>query len=138
MGGKSAEHEVSLSSGQAVLDNIDNNRYDVLPVKITKSGIWKTKNTGNTIDTLKKIKKIDVAFIMMHGPYGEDGTIQGLFEMLDITYTGAGVLSSSLAMDKLKTKEIMKANGITIPDYLSFYKQEWSNSSSDIMNKVKK
>ena len=112
MGGKSAEHEVSLASGQAVLDNIDREKYVVMPVKITKTGVWKTDKTNTTVDTLKKIKSVDVVFIMMHGPYGEDGTIQGLLEMLDVTYTGAGVLSSSLAMDKLKTKEIMKANGI--------------------------
>jgi D-alanine-D-alanine ligase len=137
MGGKSAEHEVSISSGQAVLDNIDREKYNVLPVKITKSGVWKTDKTNTTINTLKEIQGVDVAFIMMHGPYGEDGTIQGLLEMLDVTYTGAGVLSSSLSMDKLKTKEIMKANGILIPDYLSFSKEEWKQNSNAIIKKIK-
>lgn len=137
MGGKSAEHEVSLASGQAVLNNIDRKKYNVLPVKITKSGIWKTDKTSITIDTLKKIQSVDVAFIMMHGPYGEDGTIQGLLEMLDVVYTGAGVLSSSLAMDKLKTKEVMKANDILIPDYLSFSKEKWRGNSKGIIKKVK-
>jgi len=138
MGRKSAEHEVSLASGEAVLNNIDKSKYSVLPVKITKSGTWKTDKTSKTIDTLKKIKNIDVAFIIMHGPYGEDGTIQGLLEMLDITYTGAGVLSSSLSMDKLKAKEIMQANGILIPDYLSFTKEEWKIDQNKIIEKVKK
>ena len=138
MGGKSAEHEVSLASGQAVLDNIDREKYTVIPVKIIKSGIWKTDKTNTTIDTLKKIENIDVAFIMMHGPYGEDGTIQGLFEMLNITYTGAGVLSSSLAMDKLKTKEIMRANGILIPDYLSFSISEWKENGNKIVEEARK
>ncbi len=137
MGGKSAEHEVSLSSGQAVLDNIDKSKYIITPVKITRTGVWKTDKTNNTIDTLKRIKNVDVAFIMMHGPYSEDGTIQGLFEMLDITYTGAGVLSSALSMDKLKTKEIMQANGILIPDYLSFSKEEWKVNKPEIVKKVK-
>lgn len=139
MGGKSAEHDVSMDSGKAVLDNIDRKKYSVLPVKITKSGIWKTNktNTANTtIDTLKIIKKVDVAFVMLHGPYGEDGTIQGLLEMLDISYTGAGVFSSALSMDKLKTKEIMKANEVLIPAYLSFSKKEWKQDAIEILNKV--
>lgn len=138
MGGRSAEHDVSISSGKAVLDNIDRKLFSVLPVTITRSGIWKTKTTNSTIETLKKIKQVDVAFIIMHGPYGEDGTIQGLFETLNIPYTGAPVLSSALSMDKLKTKEIMKANNILIPKYISFSKEEWGNDSDKILKIINK
>jgi D-alanine-D-alanine ligase len=136
MGGKSAEHEVSLASGKAVLKNIDKKKYNVLPIVITKKGIWTTSKTRATLDTLKKIQGIDLALIMLHGSYGEDGTIQGLFEMLNIPYTGAGVLSSALSMNKLKTKEIMLVNNILIPKYVSFSKSEWLHDQQEILKKI--
>jgi D-alanine-D-alanine ligase len=136
MGGRSAEHDVSMDSAKAILDNINKNKYSAIPVIITRSGIWKTKNTSNTFDTLRKIKNIDVAFIMMHGPYGEDGTVQGMFEMLDIPYTGAGVLSSSLSMNKLKTKELAQYHGIDVAKYIYFTKQDWKLDSKDVVKRI--
>lgn len=136
MGGKSAEHEVSLNSGKAILKNIDKKKYNVLPVVITRNGRWTTAKTQTTLNTLKKIQNIDLALIMLHGPYGEDGTIQGLFEMLDIPYTGAGVFSSALAMNKLKTKEIMLANNVLVPKFFTFSSYEWQRNQDNIIKKI--
>jgi D-alanine-D-alanine ligase len=135
MGGKSPEHEISLASGRAVLENISRERYRVLPIIISRKGRWLTKRTRNTTATMQKLLSwVDVAVIMLHGPYGEDGTIQGLLEMFDIPYTGAGVLASSLAMDKIKTKEIMKANGVLIADYMSLDREGWLESKEKFLS----
>lgn len=136
MGGKSGEHEVSLDSGRSVLENLDKKKYSLLPIIITKKGVWQTERAKKTIDTLKKLQNIDVAVIMLHGPYGEDGTVQGLLELFDLPYVGAGVFSSALCMNKLKTKEIMETNNILNPDYLSFSKNEWQKAQNKIFEKI--
>ncbi|MGQ0569282.1 MAG: D-alanine--D-alanine ligase, partial [Armatimonadota bacterium] len=88
MGGPSAEREVSLATGRCVLAALDPERYEAIPLEVPRSRPW-FPPAG-----------LDVAFIAMHGPYGEDGTIQGLLEFAGIPYTGSGVLASALAMDK--------------------------------------
>lgn len=137
MGGKSAEREVSLKSGKAILKNINRKKYNVLPVIISKNNRWTCTKTKNTFDTLRKIKNFDVAIIMLHGPYGEDGTVQGLLEMLGIPYTGASVFTSALAMNKLKTKEIMRANKILVPKYLSCSQNEWKKKKEYYFDQIK-
>lgn len=118
-GGKSSEHEVSLLSAVSVIKNINKEKYEIKYFGITKDGQWK-KFTGDiekisdgtwektatdyNIGNLKD--DIDFAFPVLHGPFGEDGTIQGLFEMLDIPYAGCGVLASACAMDKGVAKDI--------------------------------
>lgn len=136
MGGRSGEHEVSLESGHSVLENLDRKKYNPLPILITKKGIWRTRQTKNTIDTLKILQKVNVVIIMLHGPFGEDGTVQGLLELLDLPYVGAGVFSSALCMNKIKTKEIMKANKILIPDYVNFSKIEWQKNKEKILKQI--
>lgn len=85
-----------------------------------------------------KTVHIDIAFPALHGPYGEDGTIQGLFEMFDIPYVGCGVASSSIAMDKALTKQVCEANGIPVVEYVYFYKKEWQENKKAILNSIAK
>lgn len=125
-GGMSTEHDVSIVSGTSVIKNLDESKYDIYPIYIDKLGNWykyfDPKKTilevGSTVNATEKIdnvteylKQLDVIFPVLHGLYGEDGTIQGLFELLQIPYVGCKVLSSCLGMDKVYTKIILeKAN----------------------------
>ncbi|OGY63994.1 MAG: hypothetical protein A3I89_00090 [Candidatus Harrisonbacteria bacterium RIFCSPLOWO2_02_FULL_41_11] len=112
MGGHSSEHEISLKTGGMVLKNLDRRKFDALPVKIGKDGSWPI-----TLEELKE--KCDVAFIAMHGEYGEDGQIQSLLETFGIPYTGSGPIASALAMDKQKTAVLLANNGLLVPESLT-------------------
>lgn len=106
MGGLSAEREVSLSTGRQILGALDESQYDVMPLDTAEPG----KAIGVLIDG-----RPDVALIALHGPGGEDGTVQGMLEMLGIPYTGSGVLASALAMDKAMSKRVLTAAGVLMP-----------------------
>jgi D-alanine-D-alanine ligase len=142
MGGRSPEHEISLISGREVVNNLNKKKYEALPVVISKDGKnWKLtdkksldlmsnpialRGTGKdmVLANKKSISGINsfsdgnktVVFIAMAGPYGEDGTMQGLLELSGIPYTGSGVLASALGMDKIKFRDVMKANSIPVPN----------------------
>ncbi|MGE7990620.1 D-alanine--D-alanine ligase [Pseudomonas sp. NPDC089554] len=105
-GGKSAEREVSLKSGAAVIEALTSSGVDVLPIDVG----------DDLLDTLQR-ETIDRAFIILHGRGGEDGSMQGLLECLGIPYTGSGILASALAMDKLRTKQVWKSLGIPTPHH---------------------
>ena len=108
MGGPSSEHEVSLQTGEQILQNLDKKKFEVSPIKIEKDGTWPI--------TLEKLKsQTDLVFIALHGEYGEDGQIQSLLETFGIPYTGSGPLASALAMDKEKTAVLLAANKILTP-----------------------
>jgi len=109
MGGLSPERDVSLTTGNSVLEAIKRNGLDAVGIDVDHNIAVNLKQTG-----------IDVAFIALHGTYGEDGTIQGVLEYAQIPYTGSGVLGSSIAYDKVKSKEIFKINGIPSADYQVF------------------
>ena len=127
-GGKSSEHDVSITSGTSVIKNLDKEKYEIFPIYIDKNGNWYeyTKevskidviDVGNEIEEksliqniIEYLKKCDVIFPVLHGLYGEDGTIQGFLEILGKSYVGCDVLSSSVSMDKVYTKIIFdKAN----------------------------
>ena len=128
-GGTSTEHDVSVVSGTSVLKNLDKDKYEILPLFIDKNGEWYkyTKDVkkieiakiGEDITEIEKIdniidiiKKQDVLFPVLHGLNGEDGTIQGLFEIVKVPYVGCKVLASSIAMDKVYTKIILEKAGI--------------------------
>jgi D-alanine-D-alanine ligase len=106
MGGPSPEYDVSLATGKVVSDALDRSKYDVQEIVIPKDGNWQVPHN------------IDVAFIAMHGAYGEDGTVQQLLEDHGIAYTGSGVAASSLAMDKVRSSELFTQHGLLVPDYL--------------------
>ena len=127
-GGISTEHDVSIVSGTSVIKNLDKNKYDITPIYISKEGEWYKYNVpikeievlkvGDKLENLVKIenifdtlKKLDIVFPVLHGLGGEDGTIQGLLQILKVPYVGCGVLASSIGMDKAYTKVIFeKAN----------------------------
>ena len=94
-GGMSNEREVSLISGKNVLDNLDNKKYDIYPIIIEEDGTWTLK--GNKIKNIVEVlEEMDVVFPVLHGRYGEDGTLQGLLEILRLPYVGCRVLCSSI------------------------------------------
>ncbi|MCU1376618.1 MAG: ddl [Actinomycetia bacterium] len=119
-GGRSAEHEVSCISAGSVLGAVDRDRYEVTAVGITKEGRWVLAEDGPPplvpdgpeIDPLKAVALGDVVFPILHGPLGEDGTVQGLLEVAGVPYVGCGVLASALAMDKAAAKLVLAAAGI--------------------------
>ena len=102
-GGLSTEHEVSINSAKSVIDNLDKDKYDIYKIYIDKKGEWYKED--NKIDNVfDYLRSLDVVFPVLHGLYGEDGTIQGLFELLGVPYVGCRVLASSLGMDKVYAK----------------------------------
>ena len=105
-GGLSSEREISLKTGSAIAKALKNQGYHVITIDV-----------GRDLPTVLQQEKIDVAFIALHGKYGEDGCIQGLLEILDIPYTGSGVTASALAMNKHLTKQILLQNNIPTPAY---------------------
>ena len=128
-GGKSSEHEISCISASGVISAIDKSKFNPSLIGITKSGKWVSlpidtrfqitdDNLPEVPENAPEIKidqiKVDVVFPILHGPFGEDGTIQGLFEMIDMPYVGNGVLASAVAMDKDFAKQIFKAHGIQV------------------------
>ena len=146
-GGRSGEHDVSLMSASSVLEAIDRNRYEVIPIGITGEGRWisegdpllqlkeKDYSAGDSIP-VKLLEKIDVAFPVLHGPYGEDGTIQGLFEMLNIPYVGAGVAGSAVGMDKRMMKQIFLQSGLPTADFVTLLRRQWKEDKGEAMRLV--
>lgn len=118
-GGDSAEREISLKSGEMIFKNINRKKYNAKLLD-TKKGLLKLIN-------LAKDKKIDLAFIALHGPGGEDGTIQGLLESLKIKYIGSGVLASAIGMNKEVTKRLLEANNIKTPRFRIIEKGDRGN-----------
>ncbi|MDP2642327.1 MAG: D-alanine--D-alanine ligase family protein [Candidatus Peregrinibacteria bacterium] len=151
-GGQSGEHEVSLVSAASVILAMSPKKYEVIEIGITLDGRWLTgKNCleafrKHNFKDLKEItlptnpKKIpfDIVFPVLHGPYGEDGTIQGLFDILHIPYVGCGVLASSTSMDKLQTKALWQAAGLKVVPYIGFNRKAWKEESAKIIKEIKK
>lgn len=146
-GGMSGEHEVSLRSAASIMAALDRERYQVIPVGISKEGEWwagedvmaalvKGEPAGERVtllpevtsrellylqgDRITKREKLDAVFPVLHGPYGEDGTIQGLLDLSGIPYVGSGVLGSAVGMDKVVMKMVLKNSGLPVGDYLYF------------------
>jgi len=118
-GGRSSEHDVSLSSGEAVRAGLAEGGHDVLDIRISREGRWTHGEEAVCLDPGAGLLGADAAFPVLHGPFGEDGTVQGLLELLDVPYVGAGVLGSAVAMDKAVFKDLMAAHGIPQVDYVA-------------------
>ena len=116
-GGKSSEHEVSLISEKFVIENLNKKKYEVYPILIEKDGTW-TQNNKKIKNIIETLKSMDVIFPVLHGLYGEDGTIQGMLELLNIPYVGCHVLASSVCMDKIYTKCILEKANINQAKYI--------------------
>ena len=124
LGGRSSEHDISLASARSVMEALDPERYDTVSVEIGRDGRWElgTGENGTAAETLPvptskvptTLGEVDVVFPVLHGPFGEDGTVQGLLELAGVPYVGAGVLGSALAMDKDVFKAVMRDRGIPV------------------------
>src|SRR5437588_2595855 len=114
-GGRSGEHEISLRSAKSIMEAMDKACYEGIPYTISKEGKWSPRAiqpepNGNP--------EIDVVFPALHGTFGEDGTIQGLLELADLPYVGAGVLASSASLDKQVMKRLAQERGLPVVDYV--------------------
>ena len=129
-GGMSTENEVSCVSGASVIKNLNKEKYEIFPIYIDKGGNWfEVKNVEENekiqiSNILEFLKRLDVIFPVLHGLYGEDGTIQGIFELLKIPYVGCGVLASSVGMDKVYSKIIFDKAGINQTKYIYLKKYD--------------
>ena len=167
-GGRSGEHEVSLASARSVMGAIDKDKYEVVPIGITKEGRWiasgdpmkaleagdagasqpaallgdpsrrglmRLEDTERAVEATR-LTELDVVFPVLHGPYGEDGTIQGLLELAGIPYVGAGVTGSAVGMDKAIFKDVMRAHGLPIVDSLVFKRKEWDADPEGVIERI--
>jgi len=155
-GGPSAEHEVSLATAKKVIEALDDRQFDVKPILISRRGRWlipdgssrrlltaanpKKRAVGKPSRTFTKPdpNPRHIAFIAMHGSYGEDGTLQGMLELAGMPYTGSGVLASALAMDKVKSGEILRSHGILIPKFIAFEKSDWNRHRNAVKKQISK
>ncbi|HET9467007.1 MAG TPA: D-alanine--D-alanine ligase family protein [Vicinamibacterales bacterium] len=180
-GGRSGEHEVSIASAAAVVQNLDKQRYEAIPIRIEKDGRWiiadrlpASSSAAEVIEqsraqTAQRLGRggreahlvahpgdeqimtiergnsptitglaLDVVFPVLHGPYGEDGTVQGLLELANIPYVGAGVLSSAVGMDKAVAKLVFAAKGLPQTPYLVVLRSEWMAAPAKIKKDVSK
>jgi len=165
-GGRSAEHEVSLRSAASVFEAMDKERYQLIPVLITHQGAWyrrpsdlasfKSQDKLSESDRLLfspdpadkgflklsergqiKPLAVDVVFPVLHGTYGEDGTLQGLLEMANVPYVGCGVLASAVGMDKVVMKGAFRDNGLEVGPFFWFLRRDWQERRSAILEKMK-
>ncbi|MFQ5419244.1 MAG: D-alanine--D-alanine ligase A, partial [Anaerolineae bacterium] len=166
-GGRSGEHEVSLMSAQSVMDALNREKYEVIPIGITRDGRW---ITGDVVTALTKgrdtahpaallpdpqsaalmqvelqetapasltaVTELDVVFPALHGPYGEDGTVQGLLELAGLPYVGANVVGAAVGMDKAIFKQVMTASGIPVVPWRLVLSSEWKGRPSPILEET--
>jgi D-alanine-D-alanine ligase len=164
-GGRSGEHEVSLASAASVIRALDPEKYEVVPIGISKDGRWLVGTTAHRMlpDVLKSGERvvlppdpsaaalvplaagtgqpsvtIDVAFPVLHGTFGEDGTIQGLLDLAGLPYVGAGVLGSAVGMDKDVQKRLFEQAGLPIVPFLAIRRSDWEKDRAAIIKLIKK
>jgi D-alanine-D-alanine ligase len=181
-GGRSGEHEVSLASAKAVMENINPDKYEIVPICITRNGTWllmapRSHRTGAsgqgqaavptspygldgftdaTVVTLVSDPsvgglipltgerplqgngKLDVIFPVLHGTYGEDGTLQGLLELANVPYVGCNVLGSALGMDKEKMKMVFSSVGLPVGKYLVYRRNQWERAPETILSSIER
>ncbi|MGH3443143.1 MAG: D-alanine--D-alanine ligase family protein [Nitriliruptorales bacterium] len=169
-GGRSSEHEVSCLSARSVLEVIDRDRYEVIPVGITKNGRWlltdgeiearpgralpEVEDDGPTVSlvasrqgsflvrfdragsTYEAVSRVDVAFPVLHGPYGEDGTVQGMLATAGVPYVGADVTASSVGIDKRAAKNAFKARGLPQVAYLPVRRERWEQERGALLDEI--
>ena len=165
-GGHSSEHQISCLSAGSILAAIDRRRYRVVAVGITRSGSWQLVSddpddyrivdgelpaimgndrpvllsadpaVGGLIDAAGRRIAIDVVFPVLHGAYGEDGTIQGLCELAGLPFVGSGVAASAICMDKILTKDLLGGAGIPIGAYLGVTDRQWRHSREDVLRRA--
>jgi len=127
-GGRSSEHDVSLSSGGAVRDGLSGAGHQVVWVEIGRDGVWRRDGQTLRVTPGEGLLGVDVVFPVLHGPFGEDGTVQGLLETLDVPYVGAGVTASAVCLDKVLFKQVMSAVGVPQVDYVGVRAEGFARS----------
>jgi D-alanine-D-alanine ligase len=158
-GGRSGEHEVSLISAASVIQALDPEKYEAVPIGISKDGRWLVGNTKLKVlrDILKKGERVmlstdpsvaalipldekagggirvDVVFPVLHGTYGEDGTVQGLLELAGLPYVGAGVLGSAVGMDKDVQKRLFREAGLPVAEFEAIPRATWERSRAEVL-----
>jgi len=164
-GGRSGEHEVSLASAASVIRALDPEKYEAIPIGITKDGRWLVGTGAQKMlpEVLKSGERVslpsdptvaalvplaqsaghpsitvDVVFPVLHGTFGEDGTVQGLLELANLPYVGAGVLASAVGMDKDVQKRLFAQEGLPIVPFLAIHRQEWERDRANVIRRVKK
>lgn len=154
-GGSSAEHEVSLTSAASIYRNLDKRKYDITSIYINKEGQWRvvdspllpptSLNAGAFHPFLPwqahpalKGTRVDIYFPVLHGPCGEDGTIQGLFEMADVPYVGATVLASAVGMDKALAKTLFRTKDLPVVRHLILLEHEWKREKERFLQSIRK
>ena len=137
-GGRSSEHEVSLSSARSVRDGIRAAGHDVVDVLLERDGGWLLDGSPAPLALVPGggLAGADVAFPVLHGPFGEDGTVQGLLELLDVPYVGAPVLASALCMDKIVFKDVLKAAGVPQVAYRAVRHRAWTGDRDAVLAAV--
>ena len=159
-GGKSAEHEVSLATAKAVIQALHFDKYDVFPIFITRDGEWRRgEKLTAPVETISELqfetglkeaksndissflleeneKAFDVIFPLLHGTNGEDGTVQGLLEVLNLPYVGNGVLASAAGMDKVVMKQLFEIAGLKQVPYVYFIRKEWNKNQDSLTVKM--
>ena len=118
-GGRSSEHDVSLSSGEAVRAGLAEGGHEVLDVRLSRQGRWLFEGEPLVLEPGAGLLGAEAVFPVLHGPFGEDGTVQGLLELLDVPYVGAGVMASAVSMDKAVFKDLMASHGIPQIEYVA-------------------
>ena len=129
-GGRSSEHEVSLRSGAAVADGLRAAGHEVVPVRIERDGRWTRDGTELELSPGHGLLDADVAFPVLHGPYGEDGTVQGLLDCLDLAYVGPSVLAAAVCIDKLTFKRLLAFHGIPQVDFCAAGDDGWRDRAA--------
>ena len=157
-GGRSGEHEVSVVSASSIFKYLDRSRYEPIPIRIEKDGRWVLAERPPTVSSAADVTRlgpgpieggrtveptaavssgvVDVIFPVLHGPYGEDGTVQGLLEVANVPYVGAGVLGSAVGMDKAVMKTIFGAHGLPIVPHLTVVRREWQRDPEAITARI--
>jgi D-alanine-D-alanine ligase len=153
-GGRSAEHEISLISAASIFKNLDSSTYETRSIYINRTGDWKPVespfqppeelNRGKFHSFLPWAKsgptpsmEADIYFPVLHGPFGEDGTIQGLLEMAGVPYVGATVLASSTGMDKATAKKLFEARGLPVAEYVVLLEEDWQTNRKAVLAKLR-
>jgi D-alanine-D-alanine ligase len=162
-GGRSGEHEVSLASAASIVRGLDPDKYEAVPIGITKEGHWlvgagaqkmlpEVLKAGQRVvmsadpsetallrlDGSSQGQKLDVIFPVIHGTFGEDGTIQGLLELAGLPFVGAGVLGSAIGMDKDVAKRLMQVAGIPVVPWITVLRADWERNPKEIRRAVEK
>ena len=132
-GGRSSEHDVSLASGEGVAAGLADAGHDVLRVTLERDGRWVADGEELALQPGRGLLGADVAFPVLHGPFGEDGTVQGLLELLDVPYVGSGVLASAVCLDKVVAKDLMAQAGIAQVAYAGVRAARWESDREAVL-----